>query len=985
MQKRLYALLLFLPLFFPLHAQLQYDKDKIMPSLWREMQAKPYSYHKIRLVLKDRVDVAKMDEEFYARKASLQERSYQLITALQNKARLTQPAVLEALAQGTGVVKQNTEALWITNMILADMLPERVYELSLRSDIDWIEWDSEAELDKYVKETDGTDECVEMLTPNGVEAGLKAIKAPALWKKGYTGNGRVVMTIDTGVDYTHPAIYNQWRGNYVPAGQAWKSTASTFPVDCDEHGTHTVGTMVGLNPLTNDTIGVAFGATWIGGPGISCPGSNRITLFQWALDPDGNPNTTADMPDAINNSWFDSNTANECSANNSYRLVIDACEAVGIAVVFSAGNEGPNPNTITKPKNINANLVNVFCVANVNGNTASYPINSSSSRGPSACGGTGSLLIKPEVAAPGTNVRSCVPGGGYAGFTGTSMAAPHAAGAIALLKEAFPNLTGMQLKLALYYTCTDLGAAGEDNDYGMGLINLEAAFDYLVNQGNTPVSPTQAFNVSAVDLQNVPATTCESNLSPTFVFKNNGANPLTSVNIVYKLSNGFADSLNWTGNLAAGASTSANLTLPTLQPGIYNLQITAKLPANQPDGALVDNTVFTEFKVYIATAVSVIGDTICSGSTATLSANANPASTIAWYASNTSAVLLDSAASYTTPVLTSNKTYFVDAFRYNKVGKIDDSGNGGYLTALTSYLIFDAFQTFTLQSVKVYANTAGNRTIQIRNSSGTVIGSKVVNIPQGEQTITLNLQIPAGEDLRLGIAGMCDLFRNTTGVSFPYTVPGLVSIKNGSSSNQYFFFYDWKIAYPNACGRVPVTVVVQPAPALSIQASTLNLDISGGPAPVDFTAVGGTSASYSWNFGDGNTSSQQNPSHVYNTVGQYTVSCTTTDEKGCSSTQTLTLNVNLGSDMELPAAIGSIQLSPNPTQGDLFLHIHLAQTEQIAFSLLNAEGKEVLAIPTAVYQHEQLRLDLSGIAAGNYLLRIEMPEKGQWWKKVVRQ
>ncbi|MCL4280128.1 MAG: S8 family serine peptidase, partial [Ignavibacteriaceae bacterium] len=139
------------------------------------------------------------------------------------------------------------------------------------------------------------------------------------------------------------------------------------------------------------------------------------------------------------------------------------------------------------------NSVNVFCVANINGASwlagSNDPITSSSSRGPSLCGGTGSLLIKPEVSAPGTSVRSCNSSGGYTSATGTSMAAPHVAGAVALLKQAFPNLTGRQILEALYNTARDLGTAGEDNTYGTGLIDVYAAFLSLGTPDTTPPDP----------------------------------------------------------------------------------------------------------------------------------------------------------------------------------------------------------------------------------------------------------------------------------------------------------------------------------------------------------------------------------------------------------------------------------------------------------------------------------------------------------------
>ena len=335
-----------------------------------------------------------------------------------------------------------------------------------------------------------------------VEPGVKIINAHLLWAQGITGQGRIVMNIDTGVHPNHPALNFKWRGNHVPVGQAWfDPSGTTVPSDCDGHGTHTMGTMNGWSPTTGDTVGVAPDAEWIAAKTIcSSPHtSNSVAAFQWAMNPDGNPLTISDMPDAISNSWYDPDVTNECSG--IYKTTLDAVEAAGIAVVFSAGNSGPGASTITKPKNLSTNEVNIFCTAAIDG--AQYiggntnPIASFSSRGPSTCGGTGSLLIKPEVSAPGVSVRSSGSATGYTVLSGTSMASPHIAGAVALLKQFAPNLTGRQILEALYNTAIDLGAAGEDNNYGKGLIDVYAAFLSLGTPDTTAPDPITDLSVGS--------------------------------------------------------------------------------------------------------------------------------------------------------------------------------------------------------------------------------------------------------------------------------------------------------------------------------------------------------------------------------------------------------------------------------------------------------------------------------------------------------
>ncbi|GMU87751.1 MAG: hypothetical protein AMXMBFR48_29920 [Ignavibacteriales bacterium] len=489
----------FLFFFVLLLASTAFAQVEVSTRLARALQnSSPTDYIKGFVYLRDQVDIEALDQRLYAENATLERRAYEVITSLQNKAQSTQQNLISYFDERyTQREVFSFKSFWIANMILIEAKSSVFYELMNNMEVAQMDLDAELKLDKPTvveHQVDGTE---------SVEPGLKIIGADKLWAMGITGQGRLVMGIDTGVDPTHPALNHKWRGNTVPASQAWfdPGGGSTTPNDCDGHGTHTVGTMAGRSTTTADTVGVAPDAQWIAAKTIcSSPHtSNSVAAFQWAINPDGNATTITDMPDAIGNSWYDPNITDECTG--IYKTTLDAVEAAGIAVVFSAGNGGPGVSTITKPKNLSTTEVNVFSVANIVGSTylggSNDPIASSSSRGPSACGGTGSFLIKPEVSAPGTSVRSSYPGGGYSSLTGTSMACPHVVGAIALLKQFAPTLTGHQIKMALYNTAKDLGAVGEDNNYGMGLIDLYAAFLSLGVPDT--VAPTQVTNLTAFE------------------------------------------------------------------------------------------------------------------------------------------------------------------------------------------------------------------------------------------------------------------------------------------------------------------------------------------------------------------------------------------------------------------------------------------------------------------------------------------------------
>lgn len=382
---------------------------------------------------------------------------------------------------------------WIVNGIAVDLPVSLVAQVAAFPDVASVEdiTDLKAFLMQPVRmqEEDGAPRAV-----GAAEPGLLAVGARTLWNLGYTGKGIKLLSFDTGVWPMHPALGGRFYGDYMPLHLAWNGIFSPVPVDkANSHGTHTVGTMSGLDTLTNDTIGLAFKAYFMATDPIvsnladTIGMHNLMLAYEWALDPDGNPATTDDMPAVICNSWGTAGTSGFCGGFVSDMLV--TIDLTGIANEYSAGNDGPGPGTTGVPALVNPGPVNSFAVGAVNGNLPSYPIASFSSRGPTPCVSSGSLKIKPEVVAPGVQVRSCVRSNLYALYDGTSMAGPHVAGVLLLLKEAFPTVAGETLKEALYYSAVDLGDPGEDNTYGMGMINAGAAYDWLVTEGYVPVSP----------------------------------------------------------------------------------------------------------------------------------------------------------------------------------------------------------------------------------------------------------------------------------------------------------------------------------------------------------------------------------------------------------------------------------------------------------------------------------------------------------------
>jgi subtilisin family serine protease len=334
------------------------------------------------------------------------------------------------------------------------------------------------------------------------EWNIAKVRAPELWALGFTGSGVVVATMDTGVDVFHPDLQARWRGganswfnpyavdctpclsydrDVCPIRISCSSCDlnGSDPCDLDGHGTQTMGILTG-GDAGGTAIGVAPGSRWIAAKifadpvGTGEPEASTSAIhqaFQWVLDPDGDP-ATDDAPDVLNNSWG-LTAGNSCLAE--FEPDVATLKAAGIAVVFAAGNDGPASASGGSP----ANYQQSFSVGAVDDtDTIAY----SSSRGPSAC--TGSIF--PSVTAPGVNIRtSDLTFGGvipdaYATVSGTSFAAPHVAGAMALLLSAFPGTAVADLEEAIARSAVDLGAAGPDNVYGNGLVDAAGAYQRLL-------------------------------------------------------------------------------------------------------------------------------------------------------------------------------------------------------------------------------------------------------------------------------------------------------------------------------------------------------------------------------------------------------------------------------------------------------------------------------------------------------------------------
>lgn len=973
----------------------QLNVTKVSTRLEQRLVESPHDYHHISILLTDCVDVRAMDKDLYARNATLEDRTYEVITALRAKAQETQTSLLRYLDLINGVDRNSIESYWITNAIFVKATVSVIEELSQRPDVYIMDINAPLKLHDFKRETEPVQPETRM-SAGYVAYGVDAINAPALWALGYTGYERVAMSL-VSVDRNHPAIAENYRARYAP--EEWSLHPNLYHVpDCNVLGTHTIGTTVGIDQEDQDTIGVAFNGLWAHSYTSCLEYTNaNIDALEWAIDPDGNPATIIDMVDVINFSRYDPSLPNQCDPNNIYKLTLDAVEAVGVAVVFAAGDDGPALSTITSPQNINTDLVNTFCVGNVSPYQAHYTAHTSSSRGPSICGGSGSLLIKPEVAAPGKSIRSSIPGGGFDMLTSTAMAAAHVSGAILLLKEAFPTLTGTELKLALYYSCTDIGVEGEDNTYGMGLINVEAAYYWLISQGHTPAPLINENNATINGIQNLDPELCTDEVAPVLVLGNQGNQNLTSAKIIYSyfdLINEVTDSITWTGNLPPFTQQTVSLPITILPPKAYTLTIKVELPNGVPDDRRLDNLKTVPFKVVYPVPPTTSDITICQNGNGILTATPPTTSTnsVQWFTDPTGGLPIGYGNTFITPNLPTTTTFYASVPANVRTGKEDyNEGTGEMLSNTEEYLIFDAYVPFVLKSVLVYADVAGNRTVEVRDSDGNVLKSKTVYIPAGEQRVQLNMAIPEGDDLRLGTSGQSNMYRSDSGVDYPYEVWGVLHIDRSSAFGDplsyYYFYYDWEIEYDSPCGRAEAKVFVQIGAninaAFSSSTNTIDLAVGGSVDFVDQTVA--NVAEWSWDFGDGNTSTFQNPSHTYTQTGTYTVTLTVTSPGGCTDVSTIELVVTgaVGIEEDL-ALLNGISVYPNPNTGLFTLSFDIPNSQALEISLVDMLGKEVMRQSLTPRPNDKLPIDLTEMNAGIYYLKLST-NGNSIVKKIVKQ
>lgn len=343
--------------------------------------------------------------------------------------------------------------LWVVHGSALRLTRDKLTTLSQDPQVDTIVED----VTLYTPQTTATNQASAL---PGIPWGLGKIGAPETWNSfGVTGRGVRIGHLDTGVDSHHPALAEKIL-DWAEFGTGGQRVANSTPHDSGTHGTHTAGILVGGTP-SQDPVGVAPGAKLLSAlilNGQSGTLSQALAGLQWVLDPDDNP-ATDDGAQIVSMSFGLS------GENTFFQNLMTEMIAVGVLPVAAIGNDGPG--TTNSP----GNAKGVLGV----GATGPSDSVSSFSGGAALPEGNGSVRLKPDLVAPGSNIVSAIPGGTYLAMSGTSMAAPHVAGAAAVIKELRPDFSATQLQEALLKSADKCPLSAESTRSGQGRLNLWAA------------------------------------------------------------------------------------------------------------------------------------------------------------------------------------------------------------------------------------------------------------------------------------------------------------------------------------------------------------------------------------------------------------------------------------------------------------------------------------------------------------------------------
>ena len=353
-----------------------------------------------------------------------------------------------------------------------------------------------------------------------------------------------------------------------------------------------------------------------------------------------------------------------------------------------------------------------------------------------------------------------------------------------------------------------------------------------------------------------------------------------------------------------------------------------------------------------------------------------------WYNAVLDEEPFHTGATFTSPVLNETTSYYIQETTFGENysgGEPNNSEGGDYISGGNNYLLFDCNTNCKLETVKVYAENAGTRTIYLKNSIGSTLYNEDFYIEEGEQIVNLNFDLPIENNLKLGCSNPQGLHRGASGIlstfPYPYNIGDIVTLKESTvvwwndAKRYYAFFYDWNIIMPDCYSeKTPVTVYINQEPTAEFEYQVNGLQVI-------FENNSTAANSFAWNFGDETTSSNLNPTHIYGETGTYTVKLTSTSDCGADEYQT-DIFVETGIN---EASINNSTIFPNPTNGMLNIQ---SKTNITAIKITDISGKLIQNF--TCNNQNKLLINLSDYDSGIYFIELTNIDKNTDILKIIK-
>lgn len=507
-----------------------------------------------------------------------------------------------------------------------------------------------------------------------------------------------------------------------------------------------------------------------------------------------------------------------------------------------------------------------------------------------------------------------------------------------------------------YYLLCQGGSGTNDNGDAYNITGITMAEARLIEYRALVVYMTPNTDYAAARIATIQAAQdLYGGCSPEVISTTNawyavGVGPLFSATVVASFTSDVTNScslpvtVNFTNTSANannatwyfGDATTSNAYSPShtyTNAGTYNVSVAVNSVCGN------DSIMQTSY-ININPPATPVGTGVSSCSSGSFNLTGTGTGTLNWFANPIGGTALGTGPTYTTPVISSTTTYYLENDVPQANGQVGPTtynfGTGGmHNNSSIQYLEFTVYTNCTLLTADVNAGGAGNKTFNLWDGTGNLINAYIINVPTtGVQTIAMNIPLSPGT-YRIGGSNM-NLYRNNSGPTYPYSLSGALSITGSSAgSGYYYYIYNWTIGLP-ACTsiRVPVTATIG---ALNVSFSTMGYDTS---CVVDapFVLTGGLPSGGTYS-GPGVTAGTFDPSAAG--TGIHTLVYTYTDTSNCTASipQTFVVDDCLG--IHSVEATTGVSVYPNPANNFITVELQLGASQEVEIDLLNMLGQVV--------------------------------------------